>query len=178
MDEVIKMIPLISRSIVGVAIFANLLNPLKPVAPLDSEHLSDYKFDICYEGLEVTELDEEDIAEMARDGEREYLAQLVYAEAGNQDLTGKRLVADVVLNRVGDENFPDTITEVIFQPGQFGPLEDGRFWEAAWDVTEECYQAVAMEIENRLDPEVLYFNNTPEVYGGADWKYGGHWFGY
>lgn len=34
------------------------------------------------------------------------LAQLVQAEAGNQDLTGKRLVADVVLNRVDSERFP------------------------------------------------------------------------
>lgn len=57
------------------------------------------------------------------------LAQLVQAEAGNQDLTGKRLVADVVLNRVESEQFPNTIREVIFQknPVQFGVTVDGAF---------------------------------------------------
>ena len=45
------------------------------------------------------------------------LACIVWAEAGNQDTYGKELVADVVLNRVDDQRFPDTIREVIFQKG-------------------------------------------------------------
>lgn len=171
------MIPLLTKSLIGLAIFANTLNPFKPVAPIN-EHLSDYKFDICYEGYEVIVPDEEDIAEMARDGEKEQLAQLVHAEAGNQDLTGKRLVADVVLNRVDDECFPSSIEEVIFQENQFKPTWNGAFEKAGWDVTEECYRAVAMEMKSRLDSNVLYFNNTPNVYGSSVWKHGGHWFGY
>ena len=44
----------------------------------------------------------------------ELLACLVWAEAGNQDLKGKQLVADVVLNRMYDPRFPDTISDVIY----------------------------------------------------------------
>ena len=60
------------------------------------------------------------------------IAQLVQAEAGNQDLKGKRLVADVVLNRVDSEKFPNTIEEVIFQkePVQFSVTVSGAFERA------------------------------------------------
>ena len=52
------------------------------------------------------------------------LVYIVHAEANNQDLTGKKLVADVVLNRVHDPRFPNTIEGVIFQPYQFSPIRD------------------------------------------------------
>ena len=171
------MIPLIGKSILSVAIFANLLTPFAPRIP-ENKDVSDYKFDICYEGYEVIVPDERDIAEMAMHGEMERLAQLVYAEAGNQDEKGKRLVADVVLNRVEDSRFPDTIEGVIFQSGQFEPTWNGAYEKAAWEVTEECYKAVASEVEKKTDENVLYFNNSQNVYGFGVWKYGDHWFGY
>lgn len=60
------------------------------------------------------------------------LAQLVQAEAGNQDLKGKRLVADVVLNRVDSDKFPNAIEEVIFQKNhvQFSVIVGGAFERA------------------------------------------------
>lgn len=109
------------------------------------------------------------------------LAQLVQAEAGNQDLTGKRLVADVVLNRVDSEKFPNTIEEVIFQnnPVQFGVTVDGVFERVRGDVSEECFEAVRMEWERetRLDGEVMYFNTVHEN-GKNPFKHGDHWFSY
>lgn len=109
------------------------------------------------------------------------LAQLIQAEAGNQDLTGKRLVADVVLNRVDDERFPDTVEEVIFQknPVQFGVTVDGAFERAGSDISEECFEAVRIEWERetRLDKDVLYFNTEYEN-GKNPFRHGGHWFSY
>ena len=49
----------------------------------------------------------------------EMLAKCVQAEAGNQGLLGKRLVVDVILNRVDSDRFPNTIEGVITQSGQF-----------------------------------------------------------
>lgn len=109
------------------------------------------------------------------------VAHLVQAEAGNQDLTGKRLVADVALNRVDSEKYPNTIEEVIFQkdPVQFGVTVDGAFEKAKQDVTEECFEAVHMEWErdSRIDKEVLYFGRG---YGKRKnpFKHGDHWFSY
>lgn len=48
-----------------------------------------------------------------------WLSHLIHAESGNQSLYGKIAVGNVVLNRVSNPIFPDTIYDVIFQPGQF-----------------------------------------------------------
>ena len=57
----------------------------------------------------------EEIAEEEYWDSLELLALCVEAEAGNQALEGKRLVAAVVLNRVEDPDWPDDITAVITQ---------------------------------------------------------------
>lgn len=48
-----------------------------------------------------------------------WLSHLIHAESGNQSLYGKIAVGNVVLNRVASPIFPNTIYDVIFQPGQF-----------------------------------------------------------
>ncbi len=53
------------------------------------------------------------------------LACLVHAEAGSQSYEGKLAVANVVLNRVKSSKYPDTIKEVIYQPGQFSVAASG-----------------------------------------------------
>lgn len=121
---------------------------------------------------------EEEIAEEIRFGEMELIAQLVMAEAGNQDLTGKRYVVDVVLNRVDSDEFPDTVEEVIFQQNQFSVIDNGAFDEAGWTVTEECYEAVKLEYEERLNYDILYFSRGQSKYTSNHFKHQDHWFGW
>lgn len=111
-------------------------------------------------------------------GEIELLAQLIQAEAGNQDELGKRYVADVVLNRVDSKDFPDTIEDVIFQmnPVQFSCVIDGNFDKASWTVTEECYTVALEEVEERQNSEILYFSSTKYISGTPMFKYGNHYF--
>lgn len=52
--------------------------------------------------------------------------RLVEAEAGNENMRGKIAVANVVINRVKDTRFPDTVKEVIYQPYQFQPIINGH----------------------------------------------------
>lgn len=103
--------------------------------------------------IEVEEEPEETISE----DEMHLLACLVYAEAGIEDLHGKRLVVDVVLNRVDSPRFPNTITDVIFERNQFSTTADGSLDRAYREATQECYDAVALELEGRTDSEVLFF---------------------
>lgn len=129
----------------------------------------------------IDQVTDQDLLEWKRLGEMELLSQLVQAEAGNQDLTGMRYVADVVLNRVDDPRFPNTIEEVIFQrnPTQFAVTIDGAFEKAAWNMSENAYLAVQLEWEQRLDSGILYFNSgTDPMNGRSTFKYGDHWFGY
>lgn len=85
----------------------------------------------------------------------DYFAKCVMAEAGNQDETGKRLVADVILNRLDDNRFPDTIEEIINQEGQFEVVESGRINSVI--PTEDIYDIISQELESRFNSEVLYF---------------------
>ena len=51
------------------------------------------------------------------------LAQNIYFEAGNQPLAGKIAVANVVLNRVEHDKFPDSVCGVIYQTKE---------WRTSW----------------------------------------------
>jgi N-acetylmuramoyl-L-alanine amidase len=47
------------------------------------------------------------------------LSLALYHEARSEPLEGQLLVAEVVMNRVKSKDFPTTICEVVYQPGQF-----------------------------------------------------------
>jgi len=88
------------------------------------------------------------------------LLRIVEAEASGEDETGKLLVANVVLNRVKDEEFPNTITEVIFQKNkgvtQFSPVANGRFWKV--EISEETVSAVNRALAGEdVSGGALYF---------------------
>ncbi len=55
------------------------------------------------------------------------LARLIYAEVGCTWIPDwvQRMVGSVVLNRVESSYYPDTIREVIYQPGQYAPTWNG-----------------------------------------------------
>lgn len=88
------------------------------------------------------------------------LAALIYCEAGNQSYDGMAAVGSVVMNRVMDENFPDTVSDVIYQSGQFSPADNGELESALENgVPEECYDAAVAALSGECPAgDVLYFN--------------------
>lgn len=107
--------------------------------------------------------------------EMELLTRCVQAEAGNQDFDGRRMVADVVLNRVSDPDFPDTIREVILQDDQFEVASDGRIYDA--DPDDETLEAVRMELQCVSWPGLFYFRTGQFSEYGTPWKkVGDHYF--
>lgn len=76
--------------------------------------------------------------------DKEVLLRIVEAEATSEDLKGRMLVANVILNRVVSKKFPNSIAEVVFQNNgvtyQFAPIKDGRYWTV--NVSEETVEAV------------------------------------
>ena len=52
------------------------------------------------------------------------MAKAVHGEARGENYTGKVAVAAVILNRVNSTQFPNTIKEVIYQPGAFSCVDD------------------------------------------------------
>lgn len=55
------------------------------------------------------------------------LSHLIAGEANDSSEIMKEYVGSVVLNRVADSRFPDTLEEVIYQPGQYACTWDGNF---------------------------------------------------
>ncbi len=106
------------------------------------------------------------------------LAAIVYAEAGDQDFTGQRLVADVVLNRVRSAAWPNTISGVIYQPGQFSPVTDGGLDRAWGNVTQSCYDAASLALAgDHVNTEVIYFSMYGCANGTFVFQHGCHYFG-
>lgn len=85
------------------------------------------------------------------------MAQVVYGESRGEPFKGKVAVASVILNRVKDNHFPNTIEGVIKQKGAFSCVKNGRI---TVNPTEECYDAV-FEALKGSDPtsKALYFYN-------------------
>jgi N-acetylmuramoyl-L-alanine amidase len=98
--------------------------------------------------------------------ERFWLAKIIEAEAGVESLKGKIGVGAVVLNRVEDDWFPDTIKEVIFQRYrgvyQFSPVGNGRIYKIK--PSEESFEAADRALRGE-DPThgALYFYNPSIV---------------
>lgn len=74
----------------------------------------------------------------------ECLLKIVQSEAGICDQKGKILVANVILNRMQSQYFPDTVEDVVYQENQFSPVENGSIDKVS--ITEETRQAVSMAL--------------------------------
>lgn len=102
------------------------------------------------------------------------MAAIIYCEAGNQSYEGMVAVGAVVMNRVYSASFPNTISEVIYQSGQFTPASSGTLASAlASGVPSTCYDAAAaaMAGENPVGG-ALYFNGG----SGSGTQIGDHQF--
>lgn len=108
--------------------------------------------------------------------EFEMICKIVESEAGNQDFTGRRLVAAVVFNRRSDPRFPNTIEGVIFQKGQFAVVRNGMYARAV--PSELTRQAVLAEYQESINTGVVYFSRGKQKYAKNHFKWMDHWFGY
>lgn len=95
-----------------------------------------------------------------------WLVRVISAEAKGEPLIGQIAVGAVVLNRVKSPLFPNTIKEVIFQPGQFSVVADGSIYEPP---VPSAYTAARLALRG-YDPTngSLYFYN-PHVVSRSNW---------
>ena len=88
-------------------------------------------------------------ARMMSDEDYDTLLHIVEAEAGTEDVKGRVLVANVIINRIKNKEFPDTVTEVVWQNTngvpQFSPTYDGRIHEVT--ISDETREAVRQALE-------------------------------
>ena len=148
---------------------------------------------LSLEEAEVKEEAEEEassayVVDITKD-EISMLERIVQAEAGSEDLKGRVLVANVIINRTMDEEFPDSVEGVIFQNSdgeyQFSPISDKRYWSVK--VTKKTREAVqlALEGEDHSEGALFFMARKRARASSAKWfdnnlkwlfKHGGHEF--
>ena len=85
------------------------------------------------------------------------LSRLIYGEARGEPYTGQVAVGAVVLNRVKNSSFPNTIAGVIYQSGAFDVVSDGQINLTPNDTAKKA----AQDALNGWDPTygaIYYFN--------------------
>lgn len=89
--------------------------------------------------------------------EMEILASIINAEARGESYQGKVAVGAVIINRVYHPSFPNTIKDVVYQSGQFKPVDNGMI---NLSPSSDSYQA-AYDAADGIDPSngSLYFYN-------------------
>lgn len=120
-----------------------------------------------------------DISEVSfAEGDRYLLANLIYCEAGGESYSGQVAVGSVVMNRVLSSVYPNTVTGVIYQSGQFSPVASGRLALALADgkATASCYKAADEVMSGTTNVGNCVYFRTP--ISGITPKYtiGGHIF--
>lgn len=114
--------------------------------------------------------------------EMELMAKAVYGEARGESTLGQIAVAAVILNRLDSPEFPNTITEVIYEPWAFTCVNDGQI---NLTPNTQAYQAVK-EALTGYDPTMgstYYWNpltaTSPWIWSRAVVvQIGSHLFGY
>ncbi len=117
------------------------------------------------------------------------LTRIVEAEATGLDKKSKILVANVILNRLKSEQFPDTVKEVVFQKvngaTQFSPVSDGRYYSVK--ITDSTVESVdrALAGEDYSQGALYFMERSMSSASSVRWfdrcltrlfKYQGHEF--
>lgn len=106
------------------------------------------------------------------------LARVIFSEAGSDWLTDEhqRAVASVVINRVNDSRFPNTIRDVVYQPSQYGCVYNGMINLAP---NQRAYDNARYVLENGVITPTNVVWQAKGRQGKGVWKYiQGHYFCY
>lgn len=110
--------------------------------------------------------------------ELDLLARVIWSEAGSDWLTDEhqRAVASVVINRVNDDRFPNTINDVVYQPGQYGCVYNGMIYKTP---NQRAYDNAKYVIENGVTIPSNVVWQSKSTQGRGLYKYiQGHYFCY
>ncbi len=127
--------------------------------------------DISYDGKakRVSLSKEKSSSAAVRQEDVYWLSRIIHAESGGEPYQGKLAVGNVILNRVADQQFPDSIYEVIFDRKygvQFTPVANGTIYNTP--SAESIRAAQACLAGTKVVEDCLYFFN-PQTATKVSW---------
>lgn len=109
------------------------------------------------------------------DEEIDLIALCVMGEAEGESEEGKRMVVDVILNRVDSPRFDDTVYGVIYAKNQFECMWNGRVNRCY--VRDDIRELVIEELQNRTYDNIHYFRTDHyHTFGKPVVQVGNHYF--
>ena len=128
-------------------------------------------------------------ANVSAESEIRALGRAIYYEARGESLAGKKAVANVIMNRTSHDKFPDTVTGVIAQKGQFPWYRnaslrgkkpfDHKVHTTEMKVAREVYWQHKFERTQSNVGKSMFFNSNntrPTKKAKKSVKIGGHQF--
>ena len=113
----------------------------------------------CYQGVTETDMDERRMntqEDEKQHGARRILERIVEAESGDQTIKGRQMVANVILNRMKSEKFPNSVREIVFASRQFSPVSNGSYYRVK--VSARTKKAVEKALKEKDNTNgALYF---------------------
>lgn len=127
--------------------------------------------------IEVVKVSEDNDTAVTMD-EYDALCKIVTAEANTEDIIGQILIANVVMNRVKSDKFPNSIEEVILSPGQFDPVTSGSYYSL--ECTDTAKEAVmrALSGEDYSEGALYFQKSAATIWGNYQYlfRHGNHSF--
>ena len=114
---------------------------------------------ICIFIVDKGDINNVSLAKTTSISDVQLMARAINGEARGEPYEGQVAVGAVILNRVKDSRFPNSISGVIYQPGAFTAVSDGQI-NASISEGSTVYKA-AQDAMNGWDPTggcVYYFN--------------------
>lgn len=154
MDRCYKML------IVSLLVLGNIFVSIKQIYALEYYYLNN-KTESC--SVQVQDKNQDDKKEAVinlNDEQIMLLSKLIAGEARGESYEGQVAVAAVVINRVKDSRFPDSLEGVIYQKNAFSVVKNGTIYA---EPTSSTYRA-AQEALYGNDPtnNAIYFWN-PDI---------------
>ncbi|GGG53764.1 cell wall hydrolase [Paenibacillus radicis (ex Gao et al. 2016)] len=102
------------------------------------------------------------------DADLQLLAKITMVEAGYESYQGQLGLANVILNRVKDSKFPDSIRDVIYSGKQFPPAHNGILDKSKPNASVLRAAKDALNGKNNVENAVYFFN--PDISKGSFWS--------
>lgn len=96
------------------------------------------------------------------------LGAIIQCESGGESYEGKLAVGSVIMNRVKSSYFPNTISGVVYQSGQFSPVTSGRLaHRLQTGVSSDCLSAAQEVLNGKITINSLYFRTNNGIIQGT-----------
>ncbi len=119
---------------------------------------------------EIKKMENEDwsnVVYVPAEGDLYLLGAIIQCESDGEPYVGKLAVGSVVMNRVKSSKFPNTVSGVIYQRGQFSPVASGRFaYRLQHGVNQTCLNAAAEVLNGNITNKCLFFRTNNGIVQG------------